>query len=165
MHILYKRSLFTIAFNFNLHKKKKTGSSFQNLQNKEIRPVWPFLRLYGLKCVPSPGAPSVPKINIFPRQGEQCSVVEFSYLGYSLSKCSCNGTPNIQFTFHTIHVNILSMHILTKLTLLFIHGNNTSHINSPRTVQNHSRDFFTLSKSFGTENTVIQDLTNLHPLK
>ena len=114
MHNLYKKkSLFTILFNYNLHKN---GSSFQNLQNTKIRSAWPFLRLYGLKCVPSPGAPPVPEINIFPRQGEQCLVVEFSYLGYSPPKCSCNDTPNIQFTFHIVHVNILSMHILTKLT-------------------------------------------------
>ena len=94
----------------------KLGLLPKILQNTEIRSVWPFLRLYGLKCVPSSGAPSVPEINIFPRQGEQRPVIEFSYMGYSPPKCSFKGTPNIQFTFHTIHVNILGMHILTKPT-------------------------------------------------
>ena len=113
MYILYEKGVCLQLYLITIYTK--TGSSFQNLQNTEIRPTWPFLRLYGLKCVPSPGAPPVPEINIFPRQGEQCPVVEFSYSSYSPPKCSCNGTPNIQFTFHTIHVNILSMHILTKL--------------------------------------------------
>ena len=64
MYILYKKNLITIY--------PKLGLLPIILQNKEIRPVWPFLRLYGLKCVSSSGAPSVPEINIFPRQGEQC---------------------------------------------------------------------------------------------
>ena len=29
---------------------------------------------------------------IFPRQGEQCPVVELSYMCYSLPKCICNGS-------------------------------------------------------------------------
>ena len=114
MYILYKKGVCLQLYLITIYTK--TGSSFQNLQNTEIRPAWPFLRLYGLKYVPSPGAPPVPEMNIFPRRGEQCSVMEFSYLGYSSPKCSCNDAPNIQFTFHIVHVNILSMHILTKLT-------------------------------------------------
>ena len=35
------------------------------------------------------GEPSVLEI-IFPRQGEQCPVVELSYMGYSRPKCTCN---------------------------------------------------------------------------
>ena len=34
---------------------------------------------------------TVPEI-IFPRQGEQCPVVEFSYMCYSPPKCKCNGS-------------------------------------------------------------------------
>ena len=29
---------------------------------------------------------------MFPRQGEQCPVVELSYIGYSPPKCTCNGS-------------------------------------------------------------------------
>ena len=38
---------------------------------------------------PPPGVPPAPE-NVFPRRGEQCPVEEFSYKGYSLSKCTCN---------------------------------------------------------------------------
>ena len=37
-----KGNLFTIVFNYNLHK---TGSFAQNFTKYKIRPVWPFLRL------------------------------------------------------------------------------------------------------------------------
>ena len=38
----------------------------------------------------SQGVPPAPE-NVFPQQGEQCSVEEFSYKGYSPPKCTCNG--------------------------------------------------------------------------
>ena len=36
----------------------------------------------------------------------QCPVVEFSYLGYSPPKCSCNGTPNIQVKHTSRYSNV-----------------------------------------------------------
>ena len=51
-----------------------------------------------------PNTPPMPEI-IFPRQGEQCPVVELSYMGYSSPKCSCNGrtkqTHSSEFKIHT----------------------------------------------------------------
>ena len=44
---------------------------------------------------------------LFPRRGEQCPVVEFSYLGYSQPKCSCNGNhTNIQVNHAYPYLNV-----------------------------------------------------------
>ena len=41
---------------------------------------------------------------MFPRQGEQCLVVELSYMGYSPPKCTCNGSTQ---THSSKYMNLL----------------------------------------------------------
>ena len=44
---------------------------------------------------------------LFPRRGEQCPVVESSYLGYSQPNCSCNGNhTNIQVNHVYPYLNV-----------------------------------------------------------
>ena len=80
-----KGNLFTIVFNYNSHKTGSLAQNFTKIQDKASLAVFfaskapdashPQVRLRYLK-------------NIFPRQGEQCPVVEFPYLGYSPPKCN-----------------------------------------------------------------------------
>ena len=111
MYILYKKGICLQLYLITIYTK--TGLSFQNLQNTEIRPAWPFLHLYGLKCVPSSSAPPVPEINIFPRQGEQCPVVEFSYMDYSPPKWISENLHGL------IHPQGAICHLWAPLELMF----------------------------------------------
>ena len=58
-----------------------------------------------------------------PRRGEQRPVVEFSYMGYSPPKCTCNGTPNIQAKQICSYSNVYMIWIRMRHTL--------SHFSSP----------------------------------
>ena len=85
MYILYKKNLFTIVFNYNLYKTGFLAPNFtENIRYGQLSHFFASkapnashsqVRLRYLK-------------NIFPRQGEQCPVVEFPYLGYSSPKCN-----------------------------------------------------------------------------
>ena len=44
---------------------------------------------------------------MFPRQGEQCSVVELSYMGYSSPKCTCNGSTQTHSSKYMIPLEYL----------------------------------------------------------
>ena len=44
---------------------------------------------------------------MFPRQGEQCPVVELSYMGYSPPKCTCNGSTQIHSSKYMILLEYL----------------------------------------------------------
>ena len=48
------------------------------------------------------GVPLVPE-NVFPRQGEQCPVGEFSYKGYSPPKSTFNGNHTHTFKHKYVH--------------------------------------------------------------
>ena len=93
MYILYKKKLiynFFLITNYQnwvfypdfykTHNKAKSGHFFAP---KASDASHPRVYLQYLKL-------------LFPRWGEQCPVVKFSYIRYSPPKCSCNGTPNIQ---------------------------------------------------------------------
>ena len=77
---------------------------------------------------------------------------------------------NIKISSHGLKYN-LTIHLgtahKTTINMLFTHAitqHHTNHASSLWTVQNHSRDFFTRFKSFGTETTAIQASTIPHPL-
>ena len=44
---------------------------------------------------------------MFPRQGEQCPVVELSYMGYSPPKCTCNGSTQTHSSKYMILLECL----------------------------------------------------------
>ena len=75
--------------------------------------IWLFSQKRPLMSVVFPNLP-VPEI-MFPRHGEQCPIVELSYMGYSPPKCTCNDNQT-----HSSKYMIL---------LEFLHdmGENTTH--------------------------------------
>ena len=88
MHNLYRTSLYTTPCSFNYNAK--TGISTLNSLNTKQDQIWPFSFTFEvLDDLRRPLYLRHLKF-LFPRWGEQCPVVEFSYKGYSLPKCSCN---------------------------------------------------------------------------
>ena len=101
MYILYKNELI---YNCIYKKKKKNWivfPEFTKYRNKASLAISSPLRSQMRPIISASKERRLPvpvpylKRGI-PRRGEQRPVVEFSYMGYSPPKCSCNGTPNIQ---------------------------------------------------------------------
>ena len=106
MYILYKNGVYLQLYLITIYTKR--GLLPRILQNtREGR----FGHFFATKA-PNASHPQVRLRylkNIFPRQGEQCPVVEFPYLDYSPPKC------NAMAQKHSTHANISLMPILTKL--------------------------------------------------
>ena len=55
---------------------------------------------------------------LFPRRGEQCPVVEFSCMGYSPPKCSCNGNhTNIQVNHSYPYLNVYMPRLMPRVLI------------------------------------------------
>ena len=103
MYILYKKELIYNLFlitNFpnwvfysDFYKTQNKADSGHFFVSKALDASHPRVYLQYLKW-------------LFPRRGEQCPVVEFSYMGYSPPKCSCNCTPNIQVKHVCPYLNV-----------------------------------------------------------
>ena len=104
MYLLYRKE-----FNYNLsliknYRKLGLLPRIYRIQSNTI---------FGLFFTTRSSAVFHPQVHLrylkllFPRRGEQCPVVEFSNMGYSPPKCSCNGNQtNIQVNHAYSYLNV-----------------------------------------------------------